>query len=327
MLLLTRRDVAALLTMPDAIAAMEDAFGALARGSLPAPPGVLATHVAGGGFHVKAAALGDSPGWYAAKVNANFPGNPSHHGLPTIQGALLLFETGTGRPLALLDSMELTILRTAAATALAARYLARPDAATMTLLGCGVQGRAHLRALRVVRPIRRAWLVDSRPGAAEQLAREMAPDVDFELRPTGNLARAMHESEICLTCTTARSPVLGPDEVHPGLFIGAVGADNPEKQELDPDIFAAARVVVDVLEQAATMGDLHHALAAGVLQRAQVHAELGDIVTGSKPGRTDAAQVFVFDSTGMAVQDVAAAVRVYQSARASGAGTEFDLAE
>ena len=325
MLVLSRGQVAAVLTMRDVIAAVEGAFAAHARGSLPDVPGVLATHVPGGGFHVKVAALGPGAGVYAAKINANFPANPVQHQLPTIQGLVALFETGSGRPLALLDSMEITTLRTAAATALAARYLACAQAHTLTIVGCGVQGRAHLRALAEVRPIRTAWLHDVRPGTAERLAEELGPELAMELRPTRDLAAAVAQSEICVTCTSSRQPVLGPDDLHPGLFIAAVGADNPEKQELDPRLLARSRVVADLAEQAATIGELHHALRAGLMARTDVHAELGEVIVGARPGRTSEAESFAFDSTGTALQDVATAALAWERAKRAGSGLEVML--
>src|SRR5919206_2021134 len=152
--LLTRGDVRALLDMDACIDAVERAFRAHAEGHAVAS-GVLGAHVDGGGFHVKTAGLSSTVrGYFAAKVNANFPGNRERHGLPTIQGVIALFDGGNGRLLALLDSAEITSVRTAAATAVAARYLARPDSAVAGVCGCGVQGRAQLRALTRVLPVR-----------------------------------------------------------------------------------------------------------------------------------------------------------------------------
>lgn len=324
-LCLTRSDVRALLTMERCIAAVEAAFGALGRGELPVGPGVLGAHLHGGGFHIKTAAMGTSPCYFAAKVNGNFPENPARHGLPTIQGVLALFDGALGTPLAVMDSMEITVLRTAAASAVAAKYLALPDAKTLTLVGCGVQGRAHLRALRQVRPIERVYALDTDPAAASALAREMGDELAIEVLLDMPLERAIAESDICATTTTARRPILFPEMLHPGLFIAAVGADNPHKQELDPELMRRATVVTDVTAQAAEIGDLHHALAARVMTARDVHAELAEVVSGRKPGRTEPSECIVFDSTGTAVQDVAAASIVYEAARTSGHGTRIAL--
>jgi alanine dehydrogenase len=140
-----------------------------------------------------------------------------------------------------------------------------------------------------------------------------------------DLALATRDSDISVTCTTSRRAILHPGDVRAGSFVAAVGADNPEKQEIEPALLAASTVVVDVLEQCATIGDLHHALDAGVMTRADVHAELGEIVAGRRPGRAADDEIIVFDSTGTALQDVAAAALVYERAVAAGRGARVNL--
>ena len=149
--LLTKSDIVAVLSMSDCIDAVEAAFLAHAKGET-IPPGVLASHVSGGGFHVKTAGMRTSRAYYVAKVNANFPDNPRLRNLPTVQGALLLYDAVTGSLLAVMDSGEITRLRTAAASAVAARHMSRRDSETMTICGCGLQGRAHVDAMMAVRP-------------------------------------------------------------------------------------------------------------------------------------------------------------------------------
>ncbi len=326
MLLLNREDVTALLSLPDCIEAVEQVFRQHALGELPIDPGVLGAHVTGGGFHIKTAALAGSPGYFAAKVNANFPGNPGSFGLPTIQGVIALFDAVCGRPLALLDSIEITILRTAAATAVAARYLARADTTTVTICGCGMQGRIHLRALMHVLPIKHVFALDVDPARARQFAQELAPELGVSITASDELAAAVAASEVCVTCTPARQPIFPAALLHPGLFIAAVGADSPEKQELEPAVLQHCLVVVDILEQAAIMGELHHAIAAGLLSPTDVHANLGQVIAGQRPGRTTEEEIFVFDSTGTALQDAAAAALVYERAQTTGRGVPFILA-
>jgi alanine dehydrogenase len=323
--LLTRRDVRALLGMDACIEAVESAFRMHAEGRTIAP-GVLGAHVADGGFHVKTAGLASvARGYFAAKVNANFPGNRERHGRPTIQGVIALFDVGNGCPLALLDSAEITSVRTAAATAVAARYLARADSTVVTVCGCGVQGRDQLRALTRVLPIRTAFAFDADDGRAEEYVATMRRELGLDVRVARDVSSATRESDVCVTCTTARRAILHVGDVRPGTFVAAVGADNPEKQEIDPALLAASTVVVDLLDQCATMGDLHHALAAGVMTPADVHAELGEVVAGHKPGRRSDDEIIVFDSTGTALQDVAAAALVYERAVAEQWGRVVDL--
>jgi ornithine cyclodeaminase/alanine dehydrogenase-like protein (mu-crystallin family) len=311
--------------MDACIDAVERAFRLHAEGRTIASS-LLGVHVEGGGFHVKTAGLafGDRS-YFAAKINANFPGNRERFGMPTIQGVIALFDIVNGRLLALLDTAEITSVRTAAATAVAVRYLAREDSAVATICGCGVQGRAQLRALARVRPIRTVLAFDADVGRAQEYAVAMTRELGIEVRAVGDLGRAVRESTVCITCTTSRRPILHPADVPPGLFVAAVGADNPEKQEIDAALLAVSTLVVDVLEQSATIGDLHHALAAGLMTRAEVHAELGEIVVGRKRGRATDDEIIVFDSTGTALQDVAAAALVYERAIASGRGTRLDV--
>jgi alanine dehydrogenase len=323
--ILTRRDVAALLAMDECIDAVERAFRMHAEGRTIAP-GVLGAHVDGGGFHVKTAGLPvGGRSYFAAKVNANFPANRDRYGLPTIQGVIALFDVENGSPLALLDSAEITSVRTAAATAVAARYLARKDAAVVTVCGCGVQARDQLRALALVRPVRTVLAFDVEGRRAEEYADAMSRELNIDVRAVRHLAGAARQSDICVTCTTSRSALLRRGDLAPGAFVAAVGADNPEKQELDPALLAASVVVVDLLEQCATIGDLHHALDAGVMSRDDVHAELGEVVAGRKPGRTTDDRVIVFDSTGTALRDFAAATLVYERAATTGRGVRLDL--
>jgi alanine dehydrogenase len=320
-LLLTRGDVRRLLPLSDCVDAVEAAFRRSAEAQDP-PPRILGMHVQDGGFHAKAAVSGH---YFATKLNANFPLNPGRTGLPTIQGVVILADTRDGRLLAIMDSIEITILRTAAATALAARYLARPDAAIVTVCGCGVQGAIQLEALVRARAITRAFAYDSDRTRAEQFARTRATALGIVVEAVDDLGGAVRRSDIVVTCTSAREVLIHANDVQQGTFIAAVGADSEEKQELDPTLLTQATVVVDSLEQCATIGELHHALEARLLTRASVHAELGEVIAGRRPGRASAHEIAIFDSTGTALQDVAAAAMVYERALVAGAGTTLDL--
>jgi len=300
--LLSRRDVASLLNVDDCIDAVERAFGMLGRGEVP-PPAVAGVHVPGGAFHIKAAAAGDR---FAAKINGNF-----FEAVPRIKGVIVLADATDGRPLALMDSIEITILRTGAATAVAAKYLARRGARTALICGCGTQGQIQLQAIRRVLPgLDTIYALDADRARAAALPRAT---------PVGDFV----EADVVVTCTPSRSAIL--HRVGAGTFVAAVGADSHEKQELAPQLMASSKVVTDVTEQCASIGDLHHAIAAGAMAREQVHAELGEIVAGKKPGRENDRETIIFDSTGMALQDVAAATIVYERALASGIGVDFEL--
>lgn len=298
-----------LMTPGDYLAAVEGAFRAHGEGrtSQPMP---LHIALAAGGFHAKGASVTLDRGYVAVKVNSNFPGNPAR-GLPTIQGAVLLYDAGDGSLLAILDSSEITSKRTAAASVLAARYLARRDASTIAICGCGEQGRAQLAALTSERRVSQAFAWDMDVTKAHRFAEEMRAALAINVQAVETMREATLPSDVIVTATSSQSPFLTPECVRPGTFIAAVGADNPHKSEIDPALFAMATVVVDSLDQAAAMGDLQHAIAAGTATRASIHAELAELVTGQKPGRTHDSEITLFDSTGLAIQDVASAAVAY----------------
>jgi ornithine cyclodeaminase/alanine dehydrogenase-like protein (mu-crystallin family) len=311
-------DVDALLSPAACVAAVEAAFRAHAGPNAP-PTGILGVSAGEGGFHLKAAA---AAGWryFVAKVNANFPQNAGRHGLPTIQGLALLFDGRRGTPLAVLDSVRLTALRTAAASAVAAKYLAGGHATDLFVVGCGVQAPAHVDAMRVVRPIRRVRLYDVSRARSERLAaalngRGIAATAELDLS-------GITASHIVVTCTPSATPFLARDHVSEGTFVAAVGADNEHKLEITPSLMRHARVVVDSRAQCVAMGDLRGAIAAGVMTVDDIHAELADIVSGTRAIGPRAAQdIVIFDSTGVALEDVAAAATVYETAVSRGAGT------
>ena len=323
-LLLTRKDVSELLTLKDCVLAVEQAFRLQGEGRAPAP-GVLGVHAHDGGFHIKAGTLPLSRNYFAAKANANFPGNPAR-GLPTIQGVILLFDAENGQVLAAMDSMEITTLRTGAATAVAAKYLARKDSRVATICGCGNQGRVQLNAVKHACPLEKVFVWDIQKDAADRFALAMAAELGIAVTPVDDLPAALRQSDICVTCTPAKKFFIREKDVSPGMFIAAVGADNEDKQELDPALLGPKnKVVADVVGQCAAIGDLHHALAAGTATVAGVYAELGEIVCGKKPGRTSAEEITIFDSTGMALQDVASAALVYEKAVTAGKGMRVDF--
>jgi ornithine cyclodeaminase/alanine dehydrogenase-like protein (mu-crystallin family) len=321
---LTGQDVLALLSMDDCIAAVSDAFRRHGEGRA-APPAVMGVHTHGGGFHVKAAALDLARPYFAAKLNANFPANPVQHGLPTIQGVVALCDAETGMLFALMDSIEITALRTAAATAVAVRHLARDGSIALGVAGCGTQGAVTVRAIARVRALSRVWLADVDASAAHRLAGAIRRELECPVEVAAALADVARDCDVIATCTTATTPILDAGDVRPGALVAAVGADAPHKHEITVDLIARAALITDVTDQCLAMGDLHHAIAAGVVDRSHVRATLGEVVAGIRPGRLSADEVIVFDSTGMALQDVAAAAVVYERAVAEGRGVEIRL--
>jgi alanine dehydrogenase len=312
-LLLSRALISKLATPKEYIDAIRTAFADLAEGHLHLPS---VAHVSGigGTFHIKAAGRVAAPAFAAVKVNGNFPNNGDQYRLPTIQGFIALFDAECGNLLALMDSIEITARRTAAATALAAQYLADPNAHTVGIVGCGVQARYHIEALAQIVAIETVLYCDLDDRAADSF--------ELHLQKTGLRARrvpdakaACQGADIVVTLTPSTRPILELADIAPGTFVAGVGADNPAKHELTPDLLRNSRVVVDSLAQASVLGDLHHAIVSGEMAANEVYGELGDLVVGRVAARRGRGERWIFDSTGLAVQDLAAAEMLYALAR------------
>ena len=323
-LLLSGREIEALVPPEHAVAAVEDAYRQLAdnRDDQGRSLGFAVEH---GSIHVKAGLLPGSHLCFAAKINVNLPDNRRRFGLPTIQGVVVLADAVTGRPLALLESMALTALRTAATAALAARFGARRDSRRAAIVGCGAQARFQLAAIAACFPLEEVLVFDADAARAEAFARGQS-GAAYRCAARAGIAAAVDGADICVTCTTATAPVLTDALALAGCFVAAVGADNPDKQEIDPALMRRARLLVDDLEACASGGDLHHALKAGLVSRDDVHADLADLASGRKRGRRSPGELVIFDSTGSGVQDVAVAWAAFQRARERGGLPAFDLA-
>ena len=313
-LVLDRPNIGATMSMSDYVLAVEEGFRRLGSGDMRVPE-VVHIPVPTGAFHVKSAGYDGAPGYVAVKVNGNFPDNPRTHGLPTIQGAIILCDGADGSLLAVMDSIEVTAMRTAAATAVAAKYLAPRVAPVATIIGCGVQARPQLLALQEVLSLETVYAFDIDVDRRDAFVAGMRSEAALDVRPVDEIAEGTRASQIIVTCTSSRNPFLGPSHVQPGTFIAAVGADNDDKQELEAELLRGSRVVVDILAQCATIGELHHAIDAGVMTIDDVFAELGAIVAEGARPELDSNDIVVFDSTGSAIQDVAAAGMIYDRAR------------
>lgn len=324
-LILSRSEVAELLGIEDYIAAVERVFQLYGEGKTQ-PPGILGVHAHDGGFHIKAGCLELDRSFFAAKINANFPQNVNRFGLPLIQGVVVLADAQNGYPLAIMDSIEITIRRTGAATAVAAKYLARPDSESILICGGGNQGRVSIQALSKIFSLKHAFAYDVDETQAQRFASEVSAALEIPVETTGDLREALKRSDICVTCTPSTRYFLKQEDVQPGTFVAAVGADSETKQELEPALLARNKTVVDIMDQCASIGELHHAIASGLMTRHHVHAELGEIVAGTKPGRTSPDEIIIFDSTGMALQDVITAATVYTKAIDRKVGRIVDLA-
>ena len=324
-LILARSDIAELMNLSDYRDAVENAFSLFASGRITGA-GILDIPATDGMFHVKGSGMPIGDDLYVAvKVNGNFPDNQRRFGLPTIQGAILLCDGIRGYPLALMDSTEITIHRTGAATAIAAGHLARRNSKTVTICGCGLQGRIQLIALKQILPLTHAFAFDQNEGLAKNFSERMQKETGIPVVAVSQLEEGTRQSDVIVTCTTSRQYILKKEHVPPGAFVAAVGADSHDKSEIDPSLLASNKVVADILDQCVRIGDLHHAIAAQRMTRSDVYAELHEITSGAKRGRTSEEEIIIFDSTGTAIQDVAAAAVAYRRAIERGVGSFVDL--
>ena len=323
-LVLTASEVMQVLDMDLALAAVTEAFRAHGEGRANLPPKVH-LNVAGGSFKAMYGEVILPAGHICGvKWNANFPENP-HQGRLTIMGKLLLNDPETGRELADLDATHITAYRTGAAGGLAVKHLAREDATRLGLVGAGEQARTQVAAILKVRPIRQITVYSRTRPRAQALQEELQRLCGLQVAVAETLAAAVQGQDIVVTTTPSTAPLVRREWVSPGTHINAVGADSPGKQELAPAILNAARVVVDDWVQCRDIGEINVPLARGEFRAQQVYGTLGEIVAGKKPGRAGPQEITVFDSTGLAIQDLSLGLEIWRRARELGLGEEKDF--
>jgi alanine dehydrogenase len=329
--ILRASDVRAAVDMPAAIGVMRTAFAQLASGMAELPERVALSVLDQGATTLVMPAYLRTGRELGLKVVGVFPDNTAR-GLPTVPATVLLLDAATGLPLALMDGTYLTALRTGAASGLATDLLARPEARVAALFGAGGQAPYQLEAVCRVRRIERVWLVNRTLIHAEQLAEQVAGWGEWrpsEVRvadPARESQAAVADADVILTATSSSEPLFAGDWVRPGTHVNAIGAFTPAMCELDAALLRRALVVVDQRTAAlAEAGDLLRAMREGALGADAIHAELGELVLGTRPGRTDPEQITVFKSVGLAVQDVAVASYAYRQAIRLGLGTAIEM--
>ena len=329
-LILREREIVELLDPTPCIAAMEQAFAAYSSGRAELPAVIhLDVPEHRGEIHIKTGHLHGNP-YYAVKMVSGFPGNPEL-GLPANDGMVVAFDASTGAPAAfLLDNGLITDIRTAAAGAVAAKYLARREVRRVAIIGTGGQARYQAEMLARVKSYGelRVWGRDRDKARAriEDLEKRGNLPPGCRVSVAGSVAEAVADSDIVITVTASRVPLVRAEWLAPGVTVIAVGSDAPDKQELDVDVLARAdRVVADSLAQCLRLGEIHHAVEKGAIVKDKVSAELGEIVAGQKPGRVSENGSIVCDLTGVGVQDVAAASLVIERAKAAGRGEKIGL--
>ena len=322
---LSKADIGRLLDLDRTVDAVAEAFSAFQEGKcLIAPVVNLHMDHVHGELHIKAAYV-ESLSLISTKLIHAFYDNPRKYRLPTGMGLLVLADGLTGRPLAVMDSSQITFLRTGASGALGIRYLAREDSRVAALVGAGVNGRMQLRGLRLARPVEEIRVYDLDAGAAASCAAEMSAELAVPVRACASLREAVRGADILITCTPSRTPFIHKDWIEPGMHINAIGADGNGKQELEADVFVGAKVVVDHAGQCVSFGETSWPIRKGLLRAEDIYAEIGELTSGQKPGRTSPEEVTIYDATGVAIQDLAAAGLALLTAEAAGAGTLIEL--
>ena len=325
-LVLDNRAIRELLPMTECIELMADALAALARGEVYQPlRTIIRPPEARGLLGLMPAYRAGEQGAFGLKAICVFPENPAKR-KDAHQGAVMLFSRETGELLALMNASEITAIRTAAVSAVATRLLAREDAQQLAIIGAGVQARTHLTALAAVRTIKHARVAARNIEHAHQLVREMQPNFSFPIEAVETNEQAVRDADMIVTATSSLEPVISKDWISPGAHINAIGTHSPNSREIDGATMAAARIFTDRGESALNeAGDYLLAAKEGLVTPASILAEIGELLIGTKPGRTSRTEITLFKSLGLAIEDVVTADYLYQKAKSQNAGTWVDF--
>lgn len=321
-ILLGKCDIEALLDMKEVLKAVERAFILKARGEAIMPPKIyLDLPKCHGDFRAMPAYVGGAAGLKWVSV---YPENAAKHGLPTVIAMIILSDPNNGYPLAIMDGTHITAMRTGAAGGVAVKCLARRNSRVVGMIGAGRQARTQLMAIREMMPkIDLVKVYDIRPEASRQYADEMSAKLGLNIKTVNTIAEAAN-ADVIVTVTLGTGPVLLKKHVKPGTHINAIGADAPGKQELESALVASAKVVVDDIEQASHSGEINVSISKGEFKVSDITATLGEVAAGMKECRQSNEDITIFDSTGLAIQDIICAKLAYEKARGRKVAT-FDF--
>ncbi|NYT01615.1 MAG: alanine dehydrogenase [Methanosarcinales archaeon] len=314
---LSEKDVRSLLTMEEAMQAVEEAFREHGLGRAQMPPKSY-LYYPQGDLRTMPAYL-EGRGSTGVKIVNVHPGNPEV-GLPTVMALMVLNSSSTGAPLAAMGATYLTAMRTGAAGGVAARLLSRPGSRVAGFVGAGAQARTQLLALSRVLKLETVRVADVSMQRCRDFERECRPILDCEYVLTTDIQEACR-CDVLVTTTPSRTPLVRSEWIEDGTHINAIGADAKGKEELEAALLCRSRVVVDDMVQAVHSGEVNVPISQGTYLQSQIHGQIGEVVAGKISGREDDREITIFDSTGLAIQDVATATVVYEKARKSGRGT------
>lgn len=322
-LLLSESDVASVISMGDGVRVVEQALRQHSAGGGVAMPRISADVPGNGGAFRVMSAIMPEIGFFGLKTLTGYPGR-------RLAGetyfAVLLFSCDTGALRAIVAGNRLTGIRTGAASGVAAKYLSRANSRVLGVIGAGVQARYQVAALIEVRPIKEIRVFDIDSAKAQVFAQELELEFQVSARAVPNVRDAVSGCDLVVTATAAKSPIFEGEWLEEGTHVSGMGSNTPNKRELDGTVFKRSTIVVDFKDQALQeAGDLQDALRTGAIPTEAIDVELGDIITGKKPGRQNDREITLFKSVGMAIEDVATATFAYQQALAVGLGTRLDL--
>ena len=327
-LLLKKEEVSTLIRMEDVIAAVEEAYRAFNSGQvvqpdymsihLPPPRGEIDFKLC----HYEVNDL------ISMKVSSGgFVNNPAEHGVPSGMGTILLFDARTGALSCVMDGSLITGLRTGACGAVSVKALARKDAKRIASIGTGNQARMQVRAIREVMRIEQIHAWDSSPESLARYKADIESAYGIPVVMAGSARAAVEQADILITTTRGTGSLVQAAWIKPGTHIVAIGTDQRGKQEFEPEIFRTAKVVNDSIAQCTDKGETWHPLDKNIIAKQDIHAEIGEILLGKKPGRESDEEITMFDSTGMAIQDNTTAARIYRNALEQRVGTFFSFFE
>jgi len=325
MLVLSEAQVRSLIDVEELIAALEQAHLQYSTGKAVMPvrlvvplPQIQGRITSMPGYLAEDKALG-------MKVVTYFQNNPEQN-LPAILATVMLFSASTGKMIAVMDGSYITAIRTACASAMATRALANPEAPLLGILGAGVQARAHIQALCRVRKLNKIKLYSPSGTSAANIKGELEPVTGVAIEVAKSAEETVRNSDLMVTATTAQQPILKSEWLKPGAHVNAVGSHRPDSREIDGSTVARSKVVVDSREAImAECGDILLAIKEKNITENHVHAEIGEVLAGTKPGRNSASEVTLYKSVGIAIQDVATAQLVYRKALELKVGTNVEV--
>jgi alanine dehydrogenase len=306
--IIKRSEIEKAFKMEDYVSAIERVFRLYGEGGVQMPPKVYLSFD-----------KGDLRCMPAYIPNMNIAGiknvnvHPKNQGMPTVMATIALVNPETGYPIAIMDGTYITNMRTGAAGAVASKYLSRENSKVAAFIGAGAQARTQLEGLLVARPgINRVLVYDASEASMDSFVQDAKDKHGLDVEKASSVKDAVREADIATTTTPVRSPIVMAQDIRGGTHINAIGADAEGKEELDPEILKKARIVIDNWEQASHSGEVNVPISKGIITREDIHADIGEIVSGKKPGRESPEQITVFDSTGLAIQDISAATEIFR---------------